>query len=163
MAACTGSLTINFKSGVSVTANFVLDNSNKGVQIIDTTPGIVAEGIGFSEGTVTCGLSGKKATFAALLLGKIISPKTPIAYVAQVVLDGKGNVSGSGTFDVGGMIHIIPSITGNYTESADCRGSIEMKEGSSTLNFTFVVVNAGKELLLLETDPNTAVGGNMQQ
>ena len=162
-AACTGSLALNFTGGGSATAKFVLDNSNKGAQIIDTTPGIVAAGTGFSEGTVTCGLSGKKATLAVLLLGKIINPKTPIAYVAQVALDGKGNVSGSGTFDVGGTIRTA-NITGTYTEIANCTGTIEMTpKGSTTLNFAFVVVNAGKELLLVETDSNSAVAGNMQQ
>jgi len=35
--------------------------------------------------------------------------------------------------------------------------------GFSPLNFHFVVVNAGKEILLLETDTNTVVGGYMQQ
>jgi hypothetical protein len=31
------------------------------------------------------------------------------------------------------------------------------------LNFNFVVVNAGKEILLVETDTGTIVSGNMQQ
>jgi hypothetical protein len=35
--------------------------------------------------------------------------------------------------------------------------------GFSTLNFNFVVVSAGKEILLLETDAGTVVGGYMQQ
>jgi hypothetical protein len=71
--------------------------------------------------------------------------------------------SGSGTFDVGGTIRTA-SITGTYTEAANCTGTIEMTpKGSTTLNFAFVVVNAGKELLLVETDSNAAVAGNMQQ
>ena len=31
------------------------------------------------------------------------------------------------------------------------------------MNFNFVVVNAGKEDFLIETDANTVVAGNMQQ
>jgi hypothetical protein len=158
---CTGNLTLDIVGGGTVTANFVLDSANKGAQIIDTTAGVVAEGPGAAEGLVTCGLTGKKVTFAALLLGKIIGGSN-IAYVAQVTLDGKGNVSGNGTFDVGGTF-LATSISGTYTETSSCNGTIQMTpKGSSTLNFAFVVVNAGKELLLVETDSNASVAGNMQ-
>jgi len=161
-ANCTGKLTLNITGGGTVTANFVLDNGNKGAQIIDTAAGTVAEGPGAAEGTVTCGLTGIKQTFAALLLGKIIGGSS-IAYVAQVVLDGNGNVSGTGTFDVGGTFRVT-TITGTYTESSNCNGTIQVTpKGSSALHFAFVVVNAGKELLLVDTDSNASVAGNMQR
>jgi hypothetical protein len=35
--------------------------------------------------------------------------------------------------------------------------------GLSALNFDFVVVGLGKEMLLVETDANTGVAGYMQQ
>jgi hypothetical protein len=88
---CTGKLTLKITGGGTVTASFVLDNGNTGAQIIDTTAGSVAEGPGAAEGTVTCGLTGITQKFAALLLGRIIGGNT-IAYVAQVVLDGKGGL-----------------------------------------------------------------------
>jgi len=159
---CTGSLTVNLTGGGTATANFVIDDSKKGAQIIDTISGIVAGGFGLAQGAVTCGATGKKATFAANLLGKIANTG-PVAYVSQVILDGKGNISGSGTFDVNGTIVTAP-FTGTYTENADCTGSAQVTpSGFSTLNFNLVVVNAGKEILLIETDANTIVVGNMQQ
>jgi hypothetical protein len=159
---CTGSATIDVTGGGSVTLNLVVDDAKKGFQAIDTESGVVASGFGLEQGTVTCGLTGKKETFAADLFGKI--PGTGnVAYVAQMILDGKGNVSGSGTFDVNGAI-VAASITGTYTENGDCTGTAEITpSGLSTLNFNLVVVNAGKEILLLETDSNTVVGGYMQQ
>lgn len=158
---CTGKLTLNVTGGGTITTNFVLDNVNKGVQIIDTTAGSVAEGPGAAEGTVTCGLIGTKEIYAALLLGKTTAGS--LAYVAQIVLDGKGNVSGTGTFDVAAIFHS-GSVTGTYTETADCTGTITMTPtGASTLHFAFVVVNAGKELLLVETDSNASVAGYMQR
>jgi hypothetical protein len=159
---CTGSLTLNFTGGGTGHANFILDNGKKGAQIIVTDSGTVADGFGLVQGVVTCGLTGKKAIFAATLFGKI--PNTgPIAYVAQLTLDGNGKVSGSGTFDVNGAIVAAP-ITGTYTENADCTGTLKITpSGLSTLNFNFVVVNLGKEILLIETDNNTIVAGNMQQ
>jgi len=159
---CTGGVTINFTAGGSSTARFVADDSNKGLQIIDTISGLVAGGFGLAQGAVTCGLTGKKATFAANLFGKIVNTG-PIAYVAQVILDGKGTVSGSGTFDVNGTIVTAP-IKGSYTENSDCTGTVKMTLSQSvTLNFNFVVVNGGKEILLIETDASTIVAGSMQQ
>ena len=159
---CTGSIKVKITGGGSATLNFIVDNSNKGLQMIDTIPGVVAGGFGVSQGTVTCGLTGKKATFAANLFGKITSIG-PIAYVAQVILDGNGNVSGSGTFDVNGTIASAP-IKGTYTENSDCTGTAQITpKGASLLNFNFVVVNSGKEILLIETDANTVVVGSMQQ
>jgi|SRR5882672_4342724 len=162
-ANCTGSLNLNITGGGTASATFVLDNLKKGAQIIDTDSGTVADGFGLVQGVVTCGLTGKKAIFAANLFGKI--PNTgPIAYVAQLTLDGKGNVHGSGTFDVNGAIVTAPTIAGTYTENVDCTGTLQITpSGFSTLNFNFVVVNAGKEILLIETDNNTIVAGNMQK
>jgi len=160
---CTGSITLHFTNGKTGHVNFVLDEANKGVQIIETDTGTLAEGPGLAEGTVTCGLTGVKHTFAALLLGKITT-KGPIAYVAQVILDGTGKVSGAGTFNVNGTIVPAASFTGTYTENAACTGTMRITPtGLSTLNFDLVVVNSGKEILLVETDTGTVVAGNMQQ
>jgi hypothetical protein len=159
---CTGRVTAKITGGGTVTANIVADDGNKGFQIIDTISGKAAAGFSLAQGVVTCGLTGTKATFAANLIGKIINTGA-VAYVAQVILDGKGTVSGAGTFDVNGRIVTAP-FTGTYTESANCTGTARFTPlGFSPLNFHFVVVNAGKEILLLETDTNTVVGGYMQQ
>ena len=159
---CTGSLTLNINGGGTVTANLVLDQTNKGAQIIDTVPGDSASGFGAAEGTVTCGLTGIKKTYAALLFGKITNTNTKVDYVVQVILDGHGHVSGSGTFDVGGTF-TSTSISGTYTESSNCTGTAHIVAGASTLNFNFVVVAAGKEIFMIETDSGTAAGGFMQQ
>jgi len=161
-ANCTGKFTVNFTGGGSATASFVLDSSNEGAQVIETTAGASAEGPAAAEGTVTCGLTGMKETFAAFLLGQ--NPTGLLVdYVAQIVLNGKGAVSGSGTFDVGGTFHVV-SFTGTYTEATDCKGTIQIRPtGLTPLDFAFVVVNGGKKLLLVETDPLTSVFGNMVQ
>jgi hypothetical protein len=122
----------------------------------------VNTGFALAEGAAVCGENGKKQTFAANLSGSVIGVG-PVAYGEQVILDGKGNVSGNGTFSLDGAIYIVP-ITGTYTENADCTGSAQITpQGLSALNFNFVVVNAGKEILLVETDTGTIVSGNMQQ
>jgi hypothetical protein len=159
---CTGSWTTTDQDGETRHVNFVLDNSHKGWQAIQTDSGRVASGFGLAEGAAVCGENGKELTFAANLSGYVIGVGQ-VAYGEQVILDGKGNVSGNGTFSLAGAIYTVP-ITGTYTENADCTGSAQITpQGYSTLNFNFVVVNAGKEILLVETDTNTIVSGNMQQ
>jgi len=159
---CTGSLTLNFNGGGTATANFVLDQTNKGAQVISTISGDNASGFSAAEGTVTCGLTGIKKTYAALLFGKFPGTGTKVDYVVQVILNGHGNVSGSGTFDVNGAI-TTSSISGTYTENSNCTGTATIIAGASTLNFNFVVAAAGKEIFMIETDSGTTVGGWMQQ
>jgi hypothetical protein len=72
-----------------------------------------------------------------------------------VILDGHGNVSGSGTFDVNGTI-TTSSISGTYTEKSNCTGTATITAGTSTLNFNLVVAAAGKEIFMIETDSGTA-------
>jgi hypothetical protein len=158
---CTGSLTINFTGGGTAHANFVLDSMNKGAQVIDTDTGGVAAGFTLARGVVTCGLTGVKHTFAGAFVGKIPGVGGA-AYLTQMTLDGNGNVTGSGTFDVNGAFRSGP-ISGTYTEASDCTGTLEILSGSNTYNFNFVVVNGGKEFILLQTNPGTAVGGYMLQ
>ncbi len=159
---CTGSATYNDQDGETRHVNFVFNNGNKGWQAIQTDSGRVISGFGLAEGAAVCGENGKKQTFAANLSGIVNNGPSPVAYVEQVILDGKGNVSGDGTFSLDGTIYTVP-ITGTYTENAGCTGSAQITpQGYSTLNFNFVVANVGKEILLVETDTGTIVSGNMQ-
>jgi hypothetical protein len=112
--------------------------------------------------TVKCGLSGKSQTFALNLTGILIGTGE-VAYVGQVTLDGKGGLSGTMTLDLNGTVDNGVPITGTYTANSNCTGTATVTpSGLSTMNFSTVVVNAGKELLLIETDNNTVVSGSMQ-
>ncbi len=164
-STCTGSVTLNFSNGGgTITVNVVLNNGNKSAQVIDTEAGKVASGFAMAQGTVTCGLTGVKQTLASNIFGKYWSSGSSVAYVAQIILNGKGRVSGSGTFNDNGVYTDAATITGTYTEASTCVGTLTMTPaGYSTLNFNFVVVNSGKELLLLETDNNTDIGGSLQE
>ena len=161
-ANCTGSMSLNIKGGGTQTFNFVLDQGKKGVQIINTVSGSNDVGFGAAEGTFTCGLTGVKKTYAAFLLGKINSSNTKVDYVMQVILNGSGKLSGSGTFDVGGTIST-GSLSGTYTEKSDCTGTMAITGGGVTLNLDFVVAASGKEVFAIESDNNTSVAGFMLQ
>jgi hypothetical protein len=74
-----------------------------------------------------------------------------------------GNLSGTETFSVN-YVNTEASVTGTYTENANCTGTAQVTpSGGSAVNFNTVVVSGGKELLMLETDSNTLLGGTAQQ
>lgn len=105
---CTGSLT--FSNEVLSPANFnvVLDDDKKGFQMILSDNDTAHPGFGLANGTVTCGLTGKKLTLATNLFGTLTSSGDPAAAVEQITLDGKGNISGTETFSVDYTVFTVP-------------------------------------------------------
>jgi hypothetical protein len=159
---CTGFFTLNLPGGKIAHSNFALDDSKKGAQTIRTDNGLVKPGSAFAQGAAVCGTIGKKATFAGNLAGTMAA-FGPIAGAGQVIFDGKGNISGTVTFDLGGGFDTVP-IAGTYTENANCTGTAEFTpQGFTTANFNIVVVNAGKEILIIETDASSTVSGTLQK
>lgn len=131
--------------------------------MIQADGGTAQPGFGLAQGTVSCGLTGKKQTFATNLLGTLTTTSEVDATVGQIMLDGKGNISGTETLSIGGTISTAP-VAGAYTQNADCTGTAQITPaGFPTSNFSTVLVNGGKELLLIETDVNTTVIGTAQQ
>jgi len=160
---CTGSFTLSNEDESPADFSFTLDDSHKGFQILQTDSGTAQPGFGFEQGKVTCGLTRKKQIFATNLLGTLTSISAVDAIAGQVTLDGKGNIAGNETFSVFGTITTLP-VSGTYTENADCTGTIQITpQGMAATNFNTVVVNGGKELLLIETDNDTVVAGTAQQ
>jgi hypothetical protein len=160
---CTGTLALSNEDIGPANFNIVLDQDNRGFQMVQTDNGVTQPGFGLTQGTVTCGLSGKKQAIATDLLGVLFSTSNAEAIVGQLTLDGKGNISGSETFSVGGTNTVVP-VTGTYTQNADCTGTVQITpNGSAALNFNTVAVNNGKELLLIETDNTTLIAGTAQE
>lgn len=160
---CTGSLTLINEDFPTADYNIVFDDVHKGFQMIQSDSGTAQPGFGLAQGVVACGLTGKKQIFATNFLGTLTSTSQVDAIVGQLTLDGKGHISGTETFSVGGVITTV-SVTGTYTQNADCIGTAQITpSGFPTTNFTTVAVNGGKELLLIETDNNTTVTGTAQE
>jgi hypothetical protein len=162
-ANCTGSFQI-FGEDISVAHfNIVLDDSHHGFQMIQTDTGFDQPGFGISQGNVSCGLTGKKQTFATNLAGVQIASSAAEGAVGQITLDGHGNISGFETFSVGGTISGAV-VTGTYSMNSDCLGMAQITpSGGPTTNFNTVVVNGGKEMLLFETDNTTLIAGTAQE
>jgi len=78
------------------------------------------------------------------------------------VLNGKGKVTGTVSIN-GNYSNSVETVTGTYTEESDCTGKLQITpKGSSALHFNTVFVSGGKELLLVETDSGTVIGGTAQ-
>ncbi len=140
----------------------MIDDANKGAQLIRTDSGLVKAGFALAQGTVTCGLTGKKQTFALNSTSSGIGVG-PVAVVGQVTFNGAGSVSGSATFSENGTITAAP-LSGSYTANSNCTGTAQITlKGFPTSNYSLVVVNSVKEMLLIETDNNAIVSGTMQK
>lgn len=161
---CSGKLTLKKDDGTIEHNNFIIDNANNGLQLTGTDTTQVKSGFAIAQGTVTCGLSGKRQVFASNVTGTntTVGPVTSLLHVA---FSGAGSLSGNGTLNLSGSIAPF-TLTGSYTENSDCTGTalvIPSIVGVSPSNFYFVVVNGGKELLMVETDTDAIVSGNAQQ
>jgi len=156
---CSGFFTLNLPGNKTDHFNFAIDLAKKGLQTIRADNGLIKPGFALAQ--LTCAPL-KKSTFAGNLAGTMAA-FGPIAGAGQVIFDGKGNISGTVTFDLGGGFDAVP-ISGTYTENANCTGTAEFTpQGFTTANFNMVVVNAGKEVLIVETDSGSTVSGTLQK
>jgi hypothetical protein len=77
---------------------------------------------------------------------------------------GEGVISGHVAGSVGDTALSFAPVTGSFSVAPDCTGTATITpKGESPLNFSFVVVECGKEMLAIETDANTVVSGTLQR
>lgn len=158
---CTGTLTLNGESNSTDHYNIYVNAGGKMFQMIETDSDSNQPGFALAQGTVTCGLTGKKLVLTTNLVG--ITSGSITDTVGQVTLDGKGGISGKEVFTLNGATSNL-TVKGSYTENSDCTGiwHVTPKNLNQT-NFNSVIVNSGKEVLLIQTDNGTTTAGNAQQ
>jgi hypothetical protein len=173
-AGCTGTLQLNSENLVSRTFNIVVNAGNNMFQIIETISGTHSPGFALAQGTGPCGLSGKKQVMSMNLVGGTVSDGQITSSedtVGQLTLNGKGSVvaPSAATFASNAGLSSNVPVTGTYTESVPTSGgctgtlAITRSDTGATLNFTTVVVDGGKEWMLLETDGGTITAGFIQE
>jgi hypothetical protein len=88
----------------------------------------------------------------------------PFAAVSRIVCDGVGACHGEGTQSLNGTILPLVDQGATYTVNPDCTGAIMVDLGQGqTIHFFFIIVDNGKELRSIQTDPGTVVTGNLRQ
>jgi hypothetical protein len=154
---CTGTLSLSPDF-----FNIYLNGSNNGFQMTLTTAGFEAVGFALPQVSDTCALTGKTQKLAANIVGTIPGASVNVAIIGQLMLNGKGKVTGTVSIN-GNYSNSVETVTGTYTEASDCTGTLQITpKGSSALHFNTVFVNSGAELLLVETDSGTVIGGTAQ-
>lgn len=156
-ASCIGTLSI-----APDFFNIYLNSSNDGFQMTLTTTGFEAVGSGIPQVSTTCGLTGKAQKLSLNVVGTLPASSVNKAIVGQLALNGKGKITGTVSINQN-YSNSVATVTGTYTEASDCTGTLQITpKGSAALNFNTVFVNGGAELLLVETDSGTVIGGSAQ-
>jgi hypothetical protein len=77
------------------------------------------------------------------------------------VADGAGNITGTDTVNIDGTPTRGRKFTGTYTVNADCSGTMILKDssGNPITNMDMVVTNGGKDVVLVDYDPNLILHG----
>jgi hypothetical protein len=156
-ANCTGTISL-----APDFFNIYLNGSNHGFQMTLTTKGFEAVGFAVPQVSASCALTGKTQSLGVNLVGTIPGSSVNKAIIGQLVLNGKGAVTGTVSINEN-YSNSVETVTGTYTVASDCRGTLDITpKGSSELHFDSVFVNSGAELLLIETDTGTVIGGTAQ-
>jgi hypothetical protein len=144
--------------------------------IVVTPTGFLAvhpfsEGFAVKQGSPTCTNAGVQGSFGFETTGVFLAgaPATGwVAFIGELKLtvnpSGEGVISGHVAGSEGDTTLTFAPVTGSYTVDTDCTGMATITpEGRSALNFSFVVVDWGKEMLAIETDADTVVSGTLQR
>ena len=145
--------------------------------LVVTSTGFLAahlsgEGFAVKQGSPICTNAGVAGSFGFETTG-VFLPGTPatgaVAFIGQLELavnpSGEGVISGHLASSEGGTFLTFAEepVTGSYMVGTDCRGTATITpKGQSPLNFSFVVVDGGKEMLAIEIDAGTVVSGTLQ-
>lgn len=76
----------------------------------------------------------------------------------QVTADGNGNLNISSIANIGGAVSNITG-TGSYSISNQCYGTASVNTQAGASNYVFAIAQDGQDVLFLETDSGTTVGG----
>lgn len=159
----TGNATFNNQDGSTKHANIYLNNGMKGAFMIQTDDQHVESSVVVAMGKAVCTDAGVKHTYSFELTGSDTSPRQ-IAAAGQLVLNGSGSVKGVATLSIGGSIENSLPASGTYQINSDCTGSAQITpQGLPAVNLTLLVVNAGKEIMAIQTDSGTITAGTLQQ
>ena len=141
------------------------------LQSVSGNPGATNGGFWVAQGSPTCTNAGVRGRFGLAVRGSFLAgaPFTgPLILIGELALhvnaSGDGVISGHIAGSENGTILTFAEepVTGSYSVDANCKGTLTITpNGESALNFSFVIVDCGKEMLALETDADTAVIGTL--
>jgi hypothetical protein len=87
------------------------------------------------------------------------TPAVPACQVGRFVADGSGNMMMRVTTSMDGDVSTNDTFYFTYQVNADCTGSATPLAGSAAHPVDFTVVDGGKQLLIISTQPGDAWSG----
>ncbi|MGA9901074.1 MAG: hypothetical protein WBQ39_03985 [Terriglobales bacterium] len=131
---------------------------------------LFSEGFAVKQGSPACTNAGVKGRFGFETTGVFLAgvPATAVAFIGELKLavnpSGEGVISGHISASEDGTFLAEEPVTGSYRVGPDCRGRATISpKGLSEMHFSFVVVDGGNEMLVVETDADTVVSGALQR
>jgi hypothetical protein len=126
-----------------------------------------SEGFAVRQGSPDCTNEGVKGGFAFESTGNFLAgaPVTGwVAFIGELKLSvnssGEGVIHGQISGAEGDTTLAFEPVTGSYKIEKDCRGTATIRpKGQPEMHFSLVVVDCGKQMLLIETDADTVVSG----
>lgn len=108
---------------------------------------LLATAFSTSSADARCGTATLKGTYGSSQTGTLNG--LPFAQVNRVVSDGHGNLTGSGTAVVNGVVSF-PSFTATYTVNSDCTGTLTSVSPPG-LTQNLVIEAGGSEVFFIVT------------
>lgn len=169
---CTATGTITFSSGKTKSFSFVV-TSTGGLKEVDTDTGATNGGFALAQGSPTCTNAGVAGSYGFDAAGVFVTGAPfagPVGLIGELAFSvngsGDGVIAGAVAGSENGTILTFTGepVTGSYSVSTNCTGTVSITpKGQSALNYSFAVVNGGKELLAIETDTDTVVTATLQR
>ena len=112
-----------------------------------------------------CSAASFKGAFGYLLKGTYYDRNYNVYVIGaagRLVSDGAGAITGADTISYDGQT-VRRKFTGTYTVNDDCTGKLVLNaDDNTTTNADFVIVNDGKEVSLVGTDPGIILTGDLK-
>lgn len=131
---------------------------------------LLAEGFAVKQGSPTCTNGGVEGDFGFEATGVFLSGAPAatgaVAFIGELKLtvdaSGEGVIRGHIASSEGDTFVADEPVTGSFTVDANCTGTFTVTpKGQSPLNFSFLLVDHGKQMLVIETDAGTIVSGTL--
>ena len=160
-ATCIATVTFTNEDKTIEHDKLILNNGNLGAFLIETDNKHTQSSVAVAQGTATCTNLGVKNIYSAEATGTVLGTGQ-IAVVGQVTFNGKGALTGSATYSADGAI-TSATLRGTYQINANCTGTAALTlPGLAKMNVALVVVNGGKEIVLIQTDADSIVTGSFR-
>lgn len=164
---CGGSITLTVNSQTISALTFQVINNAQAMILAISNNGEVVTGRAYrttaGSGSPQCSNGSLSGTYGYVLTGFATESGGSYLYSdsGQVTADGNGNLTATSVANFGGTFSNVTG-TGTYSVTGQCYGTASVTTENATSNYVFAIVQDGQEVLFLETDAGTTVGGTGQ-